>query len=357
MLVDMTLPRPIPAGTALRMVRKIVTTLMYLRGQMGSTWDQLEILMMQERMRMEAEEQQDENYQHSCQNNHSQDNDEGDDFVIPTRSLKEFLETGQRMFVDLEESIFAQLLSDLRQRTTSTLGRQGHRYISLALIFGTTPTTPKEQYMIRIGPLEPQQYTIPPIPTTTTSTEHIIRHQTVELRSPEETQRRSREEKKWERGMLQELMGLHITTLSTVPDIQDENEDENSRHTDLLDSTALRNRTRVHLLMKAPAGQIFMGMLPQQQLILHEDYPTPSATVTTTTMVDPLLHGGGGRNGIKKRAKWPIHHLHMFGPSSAATVVEEDLDGQEQQQQQDDEDEDEMWYLIGPGIPILSPLL
>lgn len=35
MLVDMTLPRPIPAETALRMVRKTIQTLMYLRGQMG----------------------------------------------------------------------------------------------------------------------------------------------------------------------------------------------------------------------------------------------------------------------------------------------------------------------------------
>ncbi|KAG0282816.1 hypothetical protein BGZ96_012814 [Linnemannia gamsii] len=123
MLVDMILPRPIPAETALRMVRKTVQTLMYIRGQMGSTWEQLEFLMMQENARQEQESQtRDHANFHDpylgTQNHASQDEDEND-FVIPTKSLREFLETGQRTFVDLEESVYDQLYSDLRHSTTT----------------------------------------------------------------------------------------------------------------------------------------------------------------------------------------------------------------------------------------------
>ncbi|KAF8942575.1 hypothetical protein BGZ47_006336 [Haplosporangium gracile] len=93
MLVDMTLPRPIPAETALRMVRKVVQTLMYLRGQMSSTWEHLEFLLMQENMRQEMESQQENSRfydPHLGTQNHEQDNDdEENDFIIPTKSLRE----------------------------------------------------------------------------------------------------------------------------------------------------------------------------------------------------------------------------------------------------------------------------
>lgn len=99
MLVDMTLPRSIPAETALRMIRKVVQTLMYLRGQMATSWDQLEVLLMQENMRQEQElEQGSQSHEdsfyhdpHLGTQNHAQDEDDDteNDFVIPTKSLRE----------------------------------------------------------------------------------------------------------------------------------------------------------------------------------------------------------------------------------------------------------------------------
>lgn len=100
MLVDMTLPRHIPAETALRMIRKVVQTVMYLRGQMATSWDQLEVLLMQENMRQEQEELEQGSQSHEGSfyddphlgtRNHAQDEDDdtGNDFVIPIKSLRE----------------------------------------------------------------------------------------------------------------------------------------------------------------------------------------------------------------------------------------------------------------------------
>ncbi|KAG0377896.1 hypothetical protein BGX24_005221 [Mortierella sp. AD032] len=349
----MKLPRPIPAETALRMVRKIVQTLMYIRGQMGSTWEQLEFLLNQEKMRQEFEEQEQDQSFHGHDphlgtfNHDSLDQDDENDFVIPTKSLKEFLETSERMFVDLEESIYDQLYLDMRQTTTTTSPPQRPRYISLALVFGTTFTTPKEQYMIRLGPLEPR-----PLSTTSTQQAHVA--------SSIPTPEHQREEKKWERVLIQELMGIHtITTDGT----------ELQQGCESLSAAApLRHRTRVHLLMKAPAGRIFTGIFPQQQVLLHEDYPTPSASITSQDSQEEersvtqscWSKGSKGFRGSKKQARWPIHHLHLFGPS--AVVLDQDSyhannNGDVVGDNDDDDNDDEMWYLIGPGIPILSPLL
>ncbi|KAG0272805.1 hypothetical protein BGZ95_011412 [Linnemannia exigua] len=348
MLVDMTLPRPIPAETALRMVRKIVQTLMYTRGQMGSTWEQLEFLLNQEKMRQEFEEQEQDQSFHSHDphlgtfNHDSLDQDDENDFVVPTKSLTEFLETSEKMFVDLEESIYDQLYSDLRQTATTAGPTQRPRYISLALVFGTTFTTPKEQYMIRLGPLEPRH-----LSATSTRHNHVA--------SPITTPEQQREEKKWERVLVQELMGIHI--------IPAQGAEPQQGHDSLSATVPLRHRTKAHLLMKAPAGRIFTGIFPQQQVLLHEDYPTPSASITSQDQQEEersatqscWSQGSKGFRGSKKLARWPIHHLHLFGPS--AVVSEQDSYHANNNGDDDDNDDDEMWYLIGPGIPILSPLL
>ncbi|KAF9905495.1 hypothetical protein EC991_001604 [Linnemannia zychae] len=356
MLVDMSLPRPIPAETALRMVRKIVQILMYIRGQMSSTWEQLEFLLNQEEMRQESDEQEQNQSFHGHDahlgtlNHDGLDQEDENDFVIPTKSLKEFLETGERMFVDLEESVYDQLYSDLRQ-VTNAAGPQAHRarYISLALVFGTTFTTPKEQYMIRLGPLEARQSSA------------TIARQAKATPSKPATLEQQKEERKWERTLVQELMGIH--TVSPNSPIRSADCDVTSRESpqgDSLSPLPLRQRTKAHLLMKAPAGRIFTGMFPQQQILLHEDYPTPSASLTSHA---PEQQPSGtqscwsqGSRGVKdnrKPARWPIQHLHLFGPSAVASEHSSDYNSNSNEV----EDDDEMWYLIGPGIPILSPLL
>ncbi|KAF9129846.1 hypothetical protein BGW39_003786 [Mortierella sp. 14UC] len=356
MLVDMTLPRPIPAETALRMIRKIIQTLMYIRGQMGSTWEQLEFFLNQEKMRQEFEEQgQDQSFHGhdpdlGTLNHDSLDQEDENDFVIPTKSLKEFLETGERMFIDLEESVYDQLYSDLRQLTTAAGPQpQRTRYISLALVFGTTFTTPKEQYMIRLGPLEPRHPS-----ATITRQDNITPLKTA---TPEQ----HKEEKKWERILVQELMGIHTESshFPRYPADCDHTSRDGLQQGDPLSAITLRHRTKAHLLMKAPAGRIFTGMFPQQQIILHEDYPNPSALVASQAQEQLSAtqscwsQGSRGVRDNRKPARWPIQHLHLFGPSAIASEHGSDFtsntDGVE--------DDDEMWYLIGPGIPILSPLL
>ncbi|KAG9061110.1 hypothetical protein KI688_007739 [Linnemannia hyalina] len=382
MLVDMTLPRRIPAETALRMVRKVVQTLMYLRGQMATSWDQLEVLLMQENMRQEQEQELEQGSQshkdsfhhdpHLGTRNHAQDEDDDNenDFVIPTKSLREFLETGERMFVDLEESVYGQLYSDLRHSSTPTSANTSTpppRYLSLALIFGTTFTTPKEQYMLRIGPLEPRL----PSPSSSTPSSAYIHNPhptnlpaplpaTTEI-SPKEQANRTREEKKWDRLLIQNLMGiLPFPPPSDQYPSSDHNQQQQEGYGSLLGTDPLRHRTKTHLLMRAPAGKIFTGMFPQQHLLLHQDYPTPSRS-RSPSQIDkdgqveevPATQScwNQGCRNHKKPARWPIHHIHIFGPSSDQDTDNQGMNGDV------DEDEDEMWYLIGPGIPLLSPLL
>lgn len=109
--------------------------------------------------------------------------------------------------------------------------------------------------------------------------------------------------------------------------------------------------------MKAPTGHIFTGMFPQQQIHLNQDYPTPSSFIeeevqevvsaTQSCWNQGCRTRSGGGGGSKKQVRWPIHHLHIFGPTQGVAP----------EQEQEDGTEDEIWYLVGPGIPILSPLL
>ncbi|KAK3805147.1 MAG: hypothetical protein J3Q66DRAFT_407826 [Benniella sp.] len=71
----------------------------------------------------------------------------------PTKSLQEFLETGEHVFDDLEESIHAQLCACLKPSSGSV---SIPLHITLALLIGATVTTPQEPFMIRIEPLKSQ---------------------------------------------------------------------------------------------------------------------------------------------------------------------------------------------------------
>lgn len=279
------------------------------------------------------------------------------------------------MFADLEESVYDQLYSDLRHSSTPTNANTSTppppRYISLALVFGTTFTTPKEQYMLRIGPLEPRL----PSPSSSTPSSAYTHNPnsrlpaplpTATMISPEEQANRTREEKKWDRLLIQNLLGiLPPSPPSDLYPSSDRNQRQQEGYGGLLGTDPLRHRTKTHLLMRAPAGKIFTDMLPQQHLLLHQDYPTPSPSSLQIdedgqeeeVSATQSCWNQGCRNH-KKPARWPIHHIHIFGPSPAVTS--------DQEQEQDlphtdnhgmNEDKDEMWYLIGPGIPLLSPLL
>lgn len=279
------------------------------------------------------------------------------------------------MFVDLEESVYDQLYSDLRHSSTPTFSNTSTlppRYISLALIFGTTFTTPKEQYMLRIGPIEPRL----PSPSSSTPssayTHNLNPHLPASLStttriSPEEQASRTREEKKWDRLLIQNLMGiLPFSPPSDQYPSNDHNQQQQEEgYGSLLGTDPLRHRTKTHLLMRAPAGKIFTGMLPQQHLLLHQDYPTPSPSPfqmdkeeqEEEVSATQSCWNQGCRNH-RKPARWPIHHIHIFGPSPAiSSDQEQGQDLQHTDSQDMNGDEDEMWYLIGSGIPLLSPLL
>ncbi|KAF9923323.1 hypothetical protein FBU30_006620 [Linnemannia zychae] len=353
LLVDMTLPHMIPAESALRMVRKVVQTLMYIRGQIDSTWEQLEFLLKQEMRRQEFEAQSQTtpiHGRHHDSQRRSQDVES--DMIIPIKSLKEFLEVGEKTFTDLEESVYDQLYADLRQSLSQNSGPSSPRYISLALIFGSTFTTPNEQYMIRIGPLEPRSSSLAKNPEQN-------RLSSIANMSSEEQTRRRYEEQKWERTLVQKLMGIHIMPMSQPnPSDQPLLSSNDSHQEDLLSTIPLRQRTRTYLLTKAPAGKIFTGLFPQQQIVLHEDYPTPNHHKNNNehiTATQSCWNQGckTERRGPRKSARWPIHHLHLFGPSVNTSELSSDslnISGNQCSN-------DEMWYLVGSGIPILSPHL
>jgi hypothetical protein len=171
-----------------------------------------------------------------------------------------------------------------------------------------------------------------------------------------------KEEKNWERALVRELMGIHTVSSGspTYPADCDHTNIDGLQQEDSLSTMPLCYRTKTHLLMKAPAGHIFTGMFPQQQIILHEDYPSPSALVADKTRGEELSItpncrslGSRGVRDNRKPARWPIQHLHLLGPSAVALEQRSDYTSNSDSI----EDDDEMWYLIGPSIPILSPLL
>ncbi|KAF9281236.1 TFIIH/NER complex subunit [Mortierella alpina] len=366
-LVNMSVPRSIPATTAVRMLKTSIKILMYMRGQMGSTWEQLE---------------------------------------------QQFIENGERIFVDLEGAIHSCLLTNLRSGIDAP-----SLYLSLAVIFGSTITTPKEQYMIRIGPLEPQEPlsthtqtsslsvipTSQPAPINHADTEECLntemdvpgkrkrehqhdheqdlersskesREQQHSLRLKEQRLRRQ-EEMQWERKLFQDIMGLSLVDDDDQPSstLQSEIASADSAQADsIAHSPVLASRTKVHVLMKAPRGRTFDGLFPKQMLLLKEDYSIdtiderPLPTLETTAAAAAAAAAEAMRK--KRKARWPIHHLHILGPrtsvkepsTSLPSLIEASPPSSTPPIQNFlnlDDPEDEIWYQIGSDIPVLSSLL
>ncbi|KAG0299429.1 hypothetical protein BGZ98_010065 [Dissophora globulifera] len=370
---------------------------------MGSPWDQLEQMLRSEQHRQGRQEQGQEDREHQ-QRGHvfssighapprQLTSSEEDDFVVPTKSLQAFLQTGERMFVDLEESVYVQLYAHFKSflaqmalsTAPSTTPPTPQLYISLALVFGTTITTPKEQYMIRIGPLEPQQavnsgpaaalplrlspdaapqaeselpfakldqdrrQTTPDVPRNGVHLLGAIEQPRIQ----QQQQRQLQEEKSWERKLVQQIMGIS----SMLPEATQQLPDPSSvdlPFSSLADPIPAA-RSKVHLLMKAPSGLVFQGMLPKQMIQLEEDYGLSDleAARKNEGHVRSRL-GAAGSAGKKRNTRWPIHHVHVLGPSSspsspssARVLSHTDSVGAVK----------EIWYQVGGGIPILSPLL
>ncbi|CAO3567120.1 unnamed protein product [Mortierella alpina] len=334
------------------------------------------------------------------------------------KSLQKFIENGERIFVDLEGAIHNRLFTNLRSGMDAP-----SLYLSLAVIFGSTVTTPKEQYMIRIGPLEPQEplstliETSPPfdIPTPqmtetiSADTEECLstqldatgkrkreqqhgeeqdlersskgsREQQHSIRLQQQRWRR-REEMQWERRLFQDIMGLSLVDDQPFSALEPEIiAADSAQSEDIAHSPVLTSRTKVHVLMKAPQGRIFDGLFPKQMLTLKEDYSIDrieeqrQPKLETDLAVAAAAEVTAGATKRKRKARWPIHHLHILGPRVSTeepsrsilssrdagspptstpptpTPLSRSFSGLDVQ-------EDEIWYQIGSDIPILSSLL
>lgn len=214
--------------------------------------------------------------------------------------------------------------------------------LSLALIFGTTLLTPKEQYMIHIGPLKPKQplsATTSSVSATTSSDQAIDENETDHARDEALGNQLQRMERQWERRLVQDLMGIRIMDSDTSTAAA-----QNPPQTHFLETGASTlPKSRVLLLMKAKAGQIINGMLPKLALDLQEDFapafPSPLSTPSSSTS----LTSNTSEKPIQKRKRWPIHHIRVMGP-------------QPETLQLDDGGEDDIWYQVGPGLPSMPNL-
>lgn len=264
------------------------------------------------------------------------------------------------MFVDLEESIYTQLRTRLKSYSSGSVSPP--LYISLALLIGATITTPQEQFMIRIGPLEPSlaptASSIPSIGVPfarldLSGAEHYrnrgserdpISHDSVSSPSrPADQQKRTSEEKAWERRLVQQIIGI-----STATDMGNHDDDGSCRPDSL--SPSLPNRAKVHLLMKAPSGLVFQGMLPKQMIVLQEDYSL--SEIETEKDKHLLVFSGTATATADRKRRWPIYHIHVLGPTPERRLASSEDDGGT-----NDHAVHELWYQVGSGIPVLSTLL
>ncbi|KAF9388386.1 hypothetical protein CPC16_006524 [Podila verticillata] len=343
-IVDITLPSPISAKAALRMVQITVKTLMYMRGLLSSPWEQLEMLV-----KMDQQEQEEQG---------EQDQEELDLDHVETLRARE---SGERMFSTLEEVVYDQLYQQLKKArgpqpktpfSNSTIASTelasssppppSPSVLSLALIFGTTLLTPKEQYMIHIGPLKPKQpfsATTSSVSVTTSNDQANDENKTDHARDEALRNQLQRMERQWERRLVQDLMGIRIMDSDTSTTVA-----QDPLQTHFLETGASTlPKTKVLLLMKAKAGQIIDGMLPKLALDLQEDFapafsspsPTPSSSISSTCNTS--------KKPIQKRKRWPIHHIRVLGP-------------QPEFLQLDDGGEDNIWYQVGPGLPSMPNL-
>ncbi|KAF9964626.1 hypothetical protein BGZ70_006180 [Mortierella alpina] len=416
-LVNMSIPRSIPATTAVRMLKTSIKILMYMRGQMGSTWEQLERQLRLELLEDEYQEEEEEEAKKGSTSilepsaGSSGRRMRSREDVLRTKSLQKFIQNGERIFVDLEGAIHSRLLINLRSGIDAP-----SLYLTLAVIFGSTVTTPKEQYMIRIGPLEPQEPLSTPIQTSLPSDiptpqmthtipadaeecsstqadplgkrkrEHQHGHEKDLERSSKESREqqhglrlkeqrwRRQEEMQWERKLFQDIMGLSLVDDQPLSALGSEVTDAGAAQSDnIVHSPVLTSRTKVHVLMKAPQGRIFDGLFPKQMLSLKEDYSIDTIeeqrSLEQETTPTAAAAAAVGAMSKKKKARWPIHHLHILGPSTSSKEPLRSMPLSRNagppstptpplhSSSGSDAPEDEIWYQIGSDIPVLSSLL
>ncbi|KAG0090020.1 hypothetical protein BGZ92_003810 [Podila epicladia] len=357
-IVDITLPTSISAKAALCMVQTTVKTLI--------PWDQLEMLVKVDQQEQEEQEQEEHGLDHALGARYA-----------PSRSIKkssssmkplqEFLEAGEKMFTTLEEAVYNQLYQQLKQARAPQIPRTAFSdattastelmsssppsqlpvVLSLALIFGTTLSTPKEQYMIHIGPMTPQQpllsATTSSISGTSSSDQANDENETDYERDEALKNQLHRMERQWERRLVQGLMGIRIMDDSTSTSTQDPQQEQ--AHF-LETGASTLPKTKVLLLMKAKSGQIIDGMLPKLALDLQEDFApefsstlplsssSPSSPATTAPKTTEKL--------AQKKKRWSIHHIRVMGPRSETLP--------------DNGQEDDIWYQVGPGLPSMPNL-
>ncbi|KAG0220676.1 hypothetical protein BGX31_010711 [Mortierella sp. GBA43] len=358
MLVDMDLPRAIPEKVALRMVRSSIKTIMYIRGQMGSTWEQLAQMLQVENLGFVDETQGPDDgttpfpgsstpVEGPSRPRSTRQTTRKNNGTSPTKSLQEFLETGERMFVDLEESIHSQLHS--RYKSPSSGSSPPPLYISLALLIGTTITMPQEQFMIRIGPLEPlvAAESLTPsirVPFARLDIGIADHHENGLDRNPadhkpfiqsNDPQKLKIEEKAWERRLAQQIMGINSIDM-------EDTENDRSPALDSLSKT-LPSRAKVHLLMKAPPGLVFQGMLPKQTIVIQEDFSMESKSEGAP---------GTATATVGMRGRWPVYHVQILGPMPNKPPICSEYDSDKR-----DDASLDLWYQVGSGIPALSTLL
>ncbi|KAF9313102.1 hypothetical protein BG003_005607 [Podila horticola] len=359
-IVNITLPSSISAKAALQMVQTTVKTLI--------PWDQLEMLVKMDQQEQEEQEQEEQDLDHTeTLGTRSTPSRSIKRNPSPMKPLQEFLEAGDKMFTTLEEAVYDQLYQQLKKARAPSLPRTAfsdtttantdpmpssppHQPIilSLALIFGTTLSTPKEQYMIHLGPLTPQ---LSLLSTTTSCLSASVFND--QAKDEDETNHESDEalrnqlhrmERQWERRLVQGLMGIRIVDDSTSTSAQDPQQQQQQANF-LETGASTLPKTKVLLLMKAKSGQIIDGMLPKLALDLQEDFElefsstsapsssSSSAATTTRTTEKPA----------QKTKRWPIHHIRVMGPRPK-TMPDS---GQE---------DNNIWYQVGPGLPTMPNL-
>lgn len=265
------------------------------------------------------------------------------------------------MFSTLEEAVYDQLYQQLKKAqapqpkipfshattastelVSSSPPPPSPIVLSLALIFGTTLSTPKEQYMIHIGPLKPQQplsAATSSVPATTSNDQANDENETDHARDEALRIQLRRMERQWERRLVQDLMGIQIMDSDTSSAAA---QDPSQAH--FLDTGASTlPKTKVLLLMKAKAGQIIDGMLPKLALHLQEDFAPEFSSPSSMPSSSTPLTSNVTEKPTQKRKRWPIHHIRVMGPRPETLQ----LDGGQ---------EDDIWYQVGPGLPSMPSL-
>ncbi|KAG0236633.1 hypothetical protein BGW42_003049 [Actinomortierella wolfii] len=317
--------RPIPASTALKMIRTIIETIMFMRGQIPTTWQILQRTLNQERQKMN-------HYHHdNCQSGIRSDNLDS----IPTanvaliRKLEGFLGPTEEMFTALGDAVMREQRRRAETRSSEML------VISVAFILGSTLSTPKELYHINVGPIQPLSYCVSSTASSSVSS-GILQPTMVPVHNGHfvEEELSQREENEWIRRLAQ----LIITNGYEYP-------------------TSSAPRMRAHLVMKAPPGREGEGLLPRQTLVLPESEQSQGLSSTPSSCFDNQQDSDSSSMlsplpPCPSTVRYPVYTCHIIGPetyrsvNNASTVYTMDRVPPPTS----------IWYQAGPSLPTLSNL-